>query len=475
MTHATLPPEQSWLAGLATTLDTEHDYHPRIEGHVPAALRGTLYRNGPGRFDRGGMRKRHLLDGDGMIQAFDFTGNGVRYRNRYVRTAKFLEEEQAGRYTRPTWSTRAPGGPLRNAGNRIRSQAGVTVLLKNDRLYAFDEVGQPWGLDPGTLETLGEQSLGPAGLRADYKAHTKTDPTTGDWALIAFQHGPRDHIHLVEHAANGVFKRHQCVPSPRGSYIHDWFLTERYAVILLHPIELSLPGYLAGLRSFTESLRWDASQGNLLMVIDRSGQTPVRTLEAPASFMWHSLNAYEQGTTIVADFVGYTAPDHFIGEHAAFRQIMSGAMGEARHPGLLRRYVIDLASGRVTEDILWDRNCEFPIVDPRAATRAHRYGYLTTAPGPTVFHQGLARIDTSNGQVDLIDLGPRTHLGEPIFVADQTAPDERGWLLSIGLDGDSGTSFLGVFRSDALADGPIARLWLNHSTPLSFHGYWQPA
>src|SRR5690606_34803075 len=142
------------------------------------------------------------------------------------------------------------------------------------------------------------------------------------------------------------------------------------------PIELSLPGYLAGLRSFTESLRWDASQGNLLMVIDRSGQTPVRTLEAPASFMWHSLNAYEQGTTIVADFVGYTAPDHFIGEHAAFRQIMSGAMGEARHPGLLRRYVIDLASGRVTEDILWDRNCEFPIVDPRAATRAHRYGYL---------------------------------------------------------------------------------------------------
>ncbi|MBV2181265.1 MAG: carotenoid oxygenase family protein [Castellaniella sp.] len=475
MTQAAPPSGQPWLSGLAATLEIEHDYRPRVAGRLPAALRGTLYRNGPGRFDRSGMRKRHLLDGDGMIQAFDFDGDGVRYRNRYVRTVKFLEEQQVGRYTRPTWTTRAPGGPWRNAGNRIRSQAGVTVLLKNDRLYAFDEVGQPYGLDPRTLQTLGEQVLGPAGVSLDYKAHTKTDPNTGDWVLVAFQHGLRNHIHLVEHAADGTLRRHQRIVSPRASYIHDWFLTEHHVLILLHPIELSLPGYLAGLRSFTESLHWDASRGNLLLVIDRSGQAPVSILEAPASFMWHSLNAYEQGGAIVADFVGYDAPDHFIGEQAAFRQIMTGAIGEARHPGLLRRYVIDPVRRRITEDILCERNCEFPIVDPCAATRVHRYAYVTTAPGPSVFHSGLARVDTADGRAEVIDLGPRTHLGEPIFVADPAARDERGWLLSLGLDGDSGTSFLGVFASDALADGPVARIWLEHPTPLSFHGYWQSA
>jgi len=475
MTHAAPTADVSWLSGLASTLEAEHDYRPRIEGRVPAALRGTLYRNGPGRFDRGGARKRHLLDGDGMIQAFDFGGDGVRYRNRYVRTAKFLEEQQAGRYTRPTWTTRAPGGPWRNAGKRIRSQAGVTTLVKNGCLYAFDEVGQPWGLDPRTLETRGEQALGPAGIRLDYKAHTKTDPDTGDWALIAFQHGPRNHVHLVEHAADGTFRRHQRVASPRAAYIHDWFLTGRHALILLHPLELSLPGYLAGLRSFTESLGWDASQGNLLMVIDRSGENPPRILEAPASFMWHSLNAYERDRTIIADFVGYAAPDHFIGERAAFRRIMEGAMGEARHPGLMRRYVIDPSRRRVAEEVLCERNCEFPVVDPRLATRPHRYAYVTTAPGPSVFHSGLARIDTSGGEAEVIDMGPRTHLGEPIFVADPAARDERGWLLSLGLDGASGTSFLGIFPSDALADGPVARIWLTHPTPLSFHGYWHPA
>ena len=102
--------DDGWLAILGRSLRTEHDYHPRIEGRLPKDLRGTLYRNGPGLFERAGYRKRHLLDGDGMIQAFDFTDAGVRFRNRFVRTRKFVEEERAGGYLYPTWSTRAPGG-----------------------------------------------------------------------------------------------------------------------------------------------------------------------------------------------------------------------------------------------------------------------------------------------------------------------------------------------------------------------------
>lgn len=472
MAQTDLTDDGAWLTGLATSMLVEHDYYPVIEGALPDGLRGTLYRNGPGQFELGGARKTHLLDGDGMIQAFDFDHGRVRYRNRFVRTEKYLTEQQAGRLVLPTWTTRAPGGMLRNAGHRIRSQAGVTTLVKGDCLYAFDEVGLPYGLDPHTLETRGEQPVGPEGLRLDYKAHTKTDARTGDWVLLAFEHGPRNHIHLVEHDRQGNYRRHQRVASPRASYIHDWFLTEHYALVLLHPIELSLPRYLSGLSSFTDSLSWKPDHGNLLMVLDRSGHEPPLTLEAPASFMWHSLNAYEQGAGIIADFVGYEAPDHFIGERAAFRQIMTGEQGLAQHPGMLHRYVIDLASKRLTQEIICERNCEFPMPDLRMATKRHRYGYMTTAPAPTVFHNGLARIDVDSGRLDIADMGERTHLGEPIFVPDPVVPGEHGWLLSLGLDGVSGNSFLGVFRSEALDDGPLARVWLTHPTPLSFHGYW---
>lgn len=467
--------DKTWVSGLATSMSIEHDYFPAIEGDLPEGLRGTLYRNGPGRFELGGVRKNHLLDGDGMIQAFDFQDGRVRYRNRFVRTEKYLAEQQAQRLFIPTWTTRAPGGMLRNAGHRILSQAGVTTLIKGDCLYAFDEVGLPYGLDPQTLETRGEQAVGPENLHLDYKAHTKTDARTGAWVLLAFEHGPRNHIHLVERDHQGALQQHHRVVAPRASYIHDWFLTERYVLVLLHPIELSLSRYLSGLHSFTDSLSWKPQKGNLLMVVDRSGSMLPQILEAPACFMWHSLNAYEQGAQIIADFIGYDAPDHFIGERAAFRQVMAGKPGLAQHPGTLRRYIIDSAHKRLTEEIICTRNCEFPVSDPRMATQHHRYGYMTTAPAPTVFHSGLARINVNSGQMDVVDMGDRTHLGEPIFAPQPDSPSKSGWLLSLGLDGTSGNSFLGVFRSDALADGPLARIWLTHPTPLSFHGHWHDA
>ncbi len=41
---------QAWQALLGTNLTTEYDYQPAVEGSIPAALKGTLYRNGPGLF-----------------------------------------------------------------------------------------------------------------------------------------------------------------------------------------------------------------------------------------------------------------------------------------------------------------------------------------------------------------------------------------------------------------------------------------
>ena len=166
--HALLPGaalasagEPAWQALLGANLAEEHDYIPAVEGTLPAGLRGTLYRNGPGLFERDGYRKKMLLDGDGMIQALDFSGDAVRYRNRFVRTPKFIEEEASGRFLQPTRTTLAPGFWNNIPGGRIESQAGVTTYCVNGVLTAHDEAGQPFALDPSTLEDLGEQPVLP--------------------------------------------------------------------------------------------------------------------------------------------------------------------------------------------------------------------------------------------------------------------------------------------------------------------------
>ena len=75
-----------WAAAFESQLG-EYSYRPRVEGALPPWLRGTLFRNGPSRFERGGRRYAHMLDGDGAVAAFTFDGEGgVHFRSRFVRT-----------------------------------------------------------------------------------------------------------------------------------------------------------------------------------------------------------------------------------------------------------------------------------------------------------------------------------------------------------------------------------------------------
>ena len=46
------------------TVETESSYFiTDIEGEIPRDFSGSIFRNGPGRFDRGGKRFEHVLDG----------------------------------------------------------------------------------------------------------------------------------------------------------------------------------------------------------------------------------------------------------------------------------------------------------------------------------------------------------------------------------------------------------------------------
>jgi len=76
-----------------------------IEGKLPADLRGDFFRNGPGLFERGTQRYHHWFDGDGMVHAWRFTDQGVSHQARFVRTKKFLAEEQAGEFLVPAFGT----------------------------------------------------------------------------------------------------------------------------------------------------------------------------------------------------------------------------------------------------------------------------------------------------------------------------------------------------------------------------------
>ncbi|HEY6874323.1 MAG TPA: carotenoid oxygenase family protein [Geobacteraceae bacterium] len=466
--------------GLATTLREEHDYEARVEGAVPAELRGTLYRNGPGLFDRGGLRKRALFDGDGMVQSFRFHDDGVRYRNRFVRTPKYAEEEAAGRFIYQSWSTQAPGGFPANfwGADNVRNQAGVTVFLRGGRLYAFDDTGLPFELDPVTLATIGRTSFGLPEDFTIYAAHSKMDPVTGEWLHFGVRYGPHPLLHITVFDRTGGLKLHRAFPLPRYVYMHDWIVADRHVIISLHPAEIHFWGFMLGFRSLLESIRWEPARGNLLMVVEREGNGAPLFLETPASFMWHSVNACEAGGEIRADFVGYATPDHFTGRDPVVTAVMAGRKGNYSFPGELRRYTIDPARRTVRQETLDGGNYEWPRVNELHRCHAYRIAYLAKTHPGEFFWSIITRIDMESGRTASYDFGPGVYCGEPVFVPfpgrryRPDDPEEPGWLLSELYDSRTRKSCLAVLRADALADGPVATVWLRHHVPFSFHGWW---
>ncbi|SNB47652.1 carotenoid oxygenase family protein [Geobacter sp. DSM 9736] len=468
--------------GMATSLRREFDYEASVEGRIPPSLRGTLYRNGPGLFDRGGLRKRTLIDGDGMVQSFCFDDRGVRYRNRFVRTPKFIEEEAAGCFTRPTWSTQAPGGWLANiwrAGDVI-SQAGISVVFWRGKLFAFDESSLPFEIDPETLATVGETSFGLPRDLTTYSGHPKLDPATGEWLHFGVRHGPSPEIHLTAFGSDGRLTGHRSFPLPRYVYMHDWFVTRRHAIINLHPLEISVWGFLLGRRSLADSLRWQPQKGTLLMVIDRHSESPPLLLETEARFMWHSINAVERGNEIVADFVGYRNPDHIVGSDPFIFAAMEGRPGEHRWPGEIRRYRIDLNRRKASQEITYAGRCEWPRINDRLLLAPYRYAYVAESRPGEFFWSGITRFDITSGRVEQFWFPAGVYCCEPNFVPlpgyrYSAEGAEPGWVLTEIYDSTTRTSSLAVLDAERTSAGPIATVCLTHHVPFSYHGWWRPA
>lgn len=85
----------------------------KLIGELPRELNGTLYRNGPNpQFSSPGA---HWFVGDGMLHAFHLENARASYRNRWVRTPKWLAEHDARprfvRRLRPQ-AAGCPGGSL---------------------------------------------------------------------------------------------------------------------------------------------------------------------------------------------------------------------------------------------------------------------------------------------------------------------------------------------------------------------------
>ena len=61
------------------------------QGLLPSWLHGTLYRNGPGRFEYGDKSHKHLFDGHALVHKFKIGQGKVKYSNKFLETKSYTE------------------------------------------------------------------------------------------------------------------------------------------------------------------------------------------------------------------------------------------------------------------------------------------------------------------------------------------------------------------------------------------------
>ncbi|TMJ27624.1 MAG: Apocarotenoid-15,15'-oxygenase [Alphaproteobacteria bacterium] len=458
-----------WSAGFRSLLH-EHDYRiDEIDGTVPAALRGTLFRNGSGRNQLAGRWFAHWFDGDGMIQAIRFDAQGIHYRNRYVDTPNWRDENQAGRIMHRGFGKMRPGGVLVNAFRMAANVSNTSVVLSDGKLLSLWEGGPPFELDPATLATRGLQDFG--GTVKAFSAHPRIDPDSGELFNFGLDYGRRTTL-TPYRLHRGSLTKLPPVTLPYPVMNHDFVLTEHHLVFCLGPILVHPIRFLLGLSSFDGALHWDGGKPTLILLVPRDGRDAPRFIETEAFFQFHFANGYEADGTIVLDLARY--PDYAtVGQ--ALRDYWHSDW-PAAGMATLTRLRIDPASDTVESRAYAAGSAnEFPKVDPRRIGKRYRYAYIACNPADraTGLQQQVARVDLESGAVACHDFGPHGYVGEPFFIPTGAGEDD-GVVVAMVFDAATeGSAVVGLDARD-LAAKPLFTARLRHPVPYGLHGCFSP-
>lgn len=444
-----------------------------IAGKIPQGLRGTLYRNGPGRLQRGDRRVGHWFDGDGAILGVHFSEGEAKATYRYVQTAGYLQEEAANRFLFPNYGMTVPGGFWKNWGKETKNAANTSVIAFSDRLLALWEGGHPYALDRETLKTLGIDDLSGLKKGMTFSAHPKVDPQTEEIFNFGVKAGVKGTLFLYKLDRAGKIQQQGSTQIPGFPFIHDFVLAGSYLVFFISPVRIDVLPIALGLQSYSDALRWKPELGTQILIFDRATLSLISRGEGDPWFQFHHSNGcVDSDGSVVVETVAYE--DLHINQ---FLKEVAQGQTQTEAKGTLWQVRLDPQTGRIlAREQLLDRGCEFPQVAPQSVGQPWRYTYLSThREGVNIREEifgAISCFDRKTGRLTVADTGENHYPSEPIYASDALDP-QQGWILTAIYNGDRESGEVWIYDRDRMGEEPVCKLQLPHPIPIGFHGTWK--
>lgn len=453
-------------------------------GEVPKSLTGTLFRNGPGRFAVGADAYSHPFDGDGMISSFQISAGKIHFRNAYVKTTEFLQEEAAGRMLFRGFGSNRPGGLLKNVfRTRFKNAANTNIIFHAGKLLALWEGGWPHEISPPDLKTNGRYQFGGklknkahffdqwANPELPFSAHPKVDPATGNLYNFGLAFGLQNRLMLYEVTPDGHMKEPRFVKLKDLSFVHDFLITSNSkAILFCTPVHFDLFSMITGLRSPAEGMKGDPSAPVRILVIDLqgpSGEIPaeaVQVFEAPYSFVFHHVNAFERDGNIHI----YSAEMASFPSAESAQKALRGT--DVEYPMTsLAHYTLTPSKREVSKEILPIEGFELPRLEASRTGLPFTHFYVTGVGDKKDFpFMNQIQKVLIEGKIVAVLNYPSGLVGEPVLASSAAGK----FVLSVCYNHELRKSELLILNAEDLS--LLAKAQLPHSQPLGFHGGFVP-
>jgi carotenoid cleavage dioxygenase-like enzyme len=461
---------EPYLSGRFAPVGRESDADELlVEGSLPGDIDGVFMRNGPNpKFPPLGSYT-FPLEGDGMVHAVWISGGKARYRNRFVQTNGLKAEERAGRalyggIMTPAFVDQGLLGPDPDPGWPVKLDAFINIVRHAGHYLTLEEGTPPYEVG-AELETIGRFDFG-GGLPLGICAHPRIDPRTGEMVVFRYDVQP-PYLTWAVVGRDGTVTRPpaEVAGIDKPYMIHDFTITEHYALFVIGPAVLDLNAMLTG----GDVLSWQPDLGTRIAVVPRSGAGPVTFADQEPFWVWHFANAYEDGGEVVADFPSWSKLTMGAGD----RRAVGGH--QAPPSGRFSRLTVDPAHGTARLTQVSDQASEFPRIDDRLTGQRHRYLTVGAVSGQHDLargeHDRLMRYDMATGGAASWDT--EASIGEVVFVPRTGATDELdGYYLTFARSVTDDRSWLHVWDAADFPGPPMARVAIPAVVPNGLHANW---
>ena len=456
-----------------------------VEGEIPAEVNGAFFRAVPDNAHAPMFDDDIALNHDGMVARFNFDGGAVDFDIKYVETDRYKAEKEArralfGKYRNPYTDDPSVEGVDRTVAN-------TTPVWHAGRLFMTKEDGLGHEINPHTLETVGKWDYEGKLKSLTFTAHPRIDAETGEMFFFGYEAGGLCDPNIAYCIADkdGKLIKEEWFEQPYLSTIHDFIITEKYAVFPIFPTLADLDRIKAG------GAHWahDQSLESWIGIMPRYGSvSEMKWIKGPVGVScFHEVNGFDEGDLVHMDLC-LTNTNAF--------QFMREAGGidiqQQEIEGGLIRWTIDMSKD---DPQIEERPLGPPGDLPRLADKdqgrpyTHAW-YLSMNPeggppmpgGPVGANFNcLLRIEPGNGRVEAMGVPPGAATSEPVHVPSNEVGHDGWLLLVVDLPNhpDPSQQIPGEYKSELwivnageVAKGPVAKVKTGLSLRSQVHGTW---